>query len=118
MTYARYAVLAVIVGAPAGAHAHAFLERAVPPVGGSVAVSPPDLDLFYTEAVVPHFSRVEVQGPSGQLVRTGALQTRQHGRELLVPLPSLAPGSYTVIWHVTSEDTHKTEGHFTFRVQR
>ncbi|MGA3399614.1 MAG: copper resistance protein CopC [Acetobacteraceae bacterium] len=28
----------------------------------------------------------------------------------------LPAGQYTVIWHVTSVDTHKTEGRFTFSV--
>ncbi len=28
----------------------------------------------------------------------------------LVSLPSLPAGSYTVIWHVVSVDTHKTQG--------
>ena len=35
---------------------------------------------------------------------------------LKVSLPSLSPGTYTVIWQVTSVDTHKTEGKFTFKV--
>ena len=38
------------------------------------------------------------------------------GRQLSVSLPKLPPGKYTVIWHVTSVDTHKTEGRFNFRV--
>jgi methionine-rich copper-binding protein CopC len=28
----------------------------------------------------------------------------------------LAPGNYTVKWHVTSVDTHKTQGSFSFTV--
>jgi len=28
----------------------------------------------------------------------------------------LPPGIYTVIWHVTSIDTHKTEGRYQFTV--
>ena len=34
----------------------------------------------------------------------------------IVELPRLSPGTYTVIWHVTSVDTHKTEGNFKFTV--
>jgi copper resistance protein C len=33
-----------------------------------------------------------------------------------VTLPKLPPGTYTVNWHVTSVDTHKTEGNYTFTV--
>jgi methionine-rich copper-binding protein CopC len=41
-----------------------------------------------------------------------------HGeqRKLSVSLPKLPPGKYTVTWHVTSVDTHKTEGQFHFTV--
>ena len=39
------------------------------------------------------------------------------GRVLSVKLKPLLPGSYSVEWHVTSVDTHKTEGHFTFTVK-
>jgi methionine-rich copper-binding protein CopC len=35
---------------------------------------------------------------------------------LAVPVKPLAAGVYTVLWHATSVDTHKTEGHFTFTV--
>ena len=48
---------------------------------------------------------------SGRMHSTG-----RTGRQLSVSLPKLAAGRYTVIWHVTSIDTHKTEGHFNFRV--
>jgi copper resistance protein C len=34
----------------------------------------------------------------------------------MVDLPRLPPGTYTVVWHVTSVDTHKTEGRFDFTV--
>ena len=37
-------------------------------------------------------------------------------RKLLVDLPDLHAGHYTVTWHVTSVDTHKTEGSFQFSV--
>jgi methionine-rich copper-binding protein CopC len=41
----------------------------------------------------------------------------EDGRVLSVKLKTLAPGDYSVEWHVTSVDTHKTEGHFTFTVR-
>jgi copper resistance protein C len=107
---------AMVIAATVCAYAHALLDHASPPVGGRVASSPPMLELTFTEGVVPHFSSVEVLGPSGQAVHTGPLRTGNAARELIVPLPTLAPGRYTVIWHVTSQDTHKTEGRFSFTV--
>jgi methionine-rich copper-binding protein CopC len=37
-------------------------------------------------------------------------------RELRVALPELHKGRYTVTWHATSVDTHKTEGSFQFNI--
>ncbi|HJS86599.1 MAG TPA: copper resistance protein CopC, partial [Acetobacteraceae bacterium] len=100
------------------AGAHAVLEHASPPVGGRIAAAPATLDLSFTEGVVPRFSSVEVLGPSGKALRTGAPRSGKSGRELIVTLPPLAPGQYMVVWHVTSQDTHKTEGRFSFTVGR
>jgi methionine-rich copper-binding protein CopC len=36
---------------------------------------------------------------------------------MMVPLRSLAPGTYRVAWHVVSVDTHRTEGAYTFAVK-
>jgi copper resistance protein C len=113
-----FTVIAALLLGAAPAGAHAMLDHASPPVGGQVAASPATLDLSFTEGVVPHFSHVDVLGPSGQAVRTGPLRSAKDGRDLIVSLPPLPPGQYTVVWRVTSQDTHKTEGRFRFTVGR
>ena len=96
--------------------AHAFLDHAVPAVGSQVAQSPAALQLAYTEGVEPAFSTVTVTDSSGNRVDRASLTAQQDGRVLIVPLKPLPPGTYAVEWHVTSVDTHKTQGHFTFTV--
>jgi methionine-rich copper-binding protein CopC len=97
--------------------AHAFLERASPPVGGEVAVSPPQIALTFTEGVEPSFSTIEIHDSQGTLVVTDKPRTvSDDSRKLVVDVPMLHTGKYTVIWHVTSVDTHKTEGRFQFTV--
>jgi methionine-rich copper-binding protein CopC len=100
------------------AWAHAFLDRASPAVGSEVAGSPPALTLSYTEPVEPLFCSVQVSDASGARVDEGKPEARDDGRVLVVRLKPLPPGSYSVAWHVTSVDTHKTEGHFSFTVKR
>jgi hypothetical protein len=99
--------------------AHAILERASPPVGSEVAASPSELSLTFTEGVEPLFSMIELRGANGAVVPTGkphvAPDTNQR---LILELPKLPPGTYTVVWHVTSVDTHKTEGSYRFTVAR
>jgi methionine-rich copper-binding protein CopC len=99
------------------AFAHAFLERATPPVGGEVAGSPPELSLTFTEGVEPTFSTIEVHDATGAAVSTDKPHVAPgNNRRLTVELPKLPPGTYTVIWHATSVDTHKTEGDYRFTI--
>ena len=107
--------LACLIGQPA--FAHAFLDRASPAVGSEVSGSPPAISLSYTEPVEPLFSTVHVTDASGARVDEGKPTPNDDGRILVVHLKKLPPGVYTVEWHVTSVDTHKTEGKFTFTVK-
>lgn len=113
------AILYVVIAAllPVSAFAHAFLERADPPVGSEVSTPPRQLVLIFTEGVEPLFTTVQIRDPSGKNVPTGKPQ-REPGdeRKLVVQLPTLDRGKYTVSWHATSVDTHKTEGSFQFTI--
>ena len=65
----------------------------------------------------PLFSTIEVHGANGAAIDTGTPHVApDSNRRLIVELPKLKPGTYTVNWHVTSVDTHKTEGNYTFTV--
>jgi methionine-rich copper-binding protein CopC len=100
-----------------GAFAHALLQHAQPPVGGSVSAAPTEVVLIYSEGVEPRFSKVEVQDDQGRRVDQGTVATApDDAKKLIVPLKPLAVGTYRVDWHVTSVDTHKTEGKFSFTV--
>jgi methionine-rich copper-binding protein CopC len=96
------------------ASAHAMLDRASPPVGGSVSGSPGQIRLWFTQALERRFSGAEVIGPSGSRVGGSASAS---GNQLTISVPRLGPGTYRVNWHVISVDTHKTEGSFTFEVR-
>ena len=112
------AAAALLLTWSGAANAHAFLRHAVPLVGSTIPASPPVLTLDYTEAVEPRFCTVEVQNAQGQRVDKNDLHTApDDGKRLLVGLPALPPGAYKVVWHVTSVDTHRTEGSFSFTIE-
>lgn len=98
------------------AHAHALLQRAAPPAGSRIATPPHQIVLMFTEAVEPSFSTIELRDPHGAALAIGALRTANGGRELIADLPQLGSGRYSVIWHATSVDTHKTEGSYQFTI--
>jgi methionine-rich copper-binding protein CopC len=109
---------AAALGVPAaGALAHAFLDQAVPPVGGAVPTSPKEIRLTFTEGVEPRFSGIEITTGDGRAILTGpAIVDPGDDKQLVLAVPPLALGRYRVSWHVVSVDTHRTEGDYTFIV--
>ena len=103
--------------APVAALAHAHLDHATPAVGSTVAQSPKEVSLWFTEVLEAKFSTIEVRDAQGRPVQAGpATLARDNTAQLRVPLKPLTPGTYKVIWRVLSVDTHRTQGDFTFRV--
>lgn len=100
----------------APALAHAMLDHAVPKVGSTVAQSPREVVLWFTERLEPAFSSIEVRNEQGAAVNGGKATVIGDHTQLRVPLKALSPGTYKVIWRVLSVDTHRTQGDFTFRV--
>jgi methionine-rich copper-binding protein CopC len=114
-------ISAVLLGLAAAspALAHAFLTKASPSVGSTVATPPAALVLSFTEDLEVPFCTVTVTDAAGKAVQTARPQAVPgHADELSVPLHITTPGKYRVIWHALSVDTHKTQGDFTFTVAR
>jgi methionine-rich copper-binding protein CopC len=121
MTVARIrfllATIALSLGAPAPVSAHAFLDHAVPSVGGKVRAPPGEVTLRFTEKLEPAFCSVRVLDARGE--RVDKADARVDGGDpalLRVSLRAIPAGRYKVIWRVVSVDTHVTEGDFTFEV--
>ena len=111
------AVLAVVAAAPR-VEAHAFLVRAEPRVGSKVNKSPNEVRIWFSEAVQQAVSSVQVFDSTGKQVDKNDAHVDLTDTSLLhVSLkPSLSPGSYKIIWRVTSVDKHVTNGDFRFQV--
>jgi copper resistance protein C len=108
---------AFIVAGPAHGLAHAFLDHATPAIGSTVAAAPAAVKLWFTQAIEPAFSGINVTDEAGHEMTQGkAARDAADPRLLTIAVEKLAPGTYKVTWHVTSVDTHKTEGNFEFTV--
>jgi copper resistance protein C len=101
------------------AFAHANLEKAVPPAGGTVTISPSEIALTFSEGIEPRLSGVALADAAGEKIATGQPRVDpRNDAELVVPvMRSLPPGVYTVKWRVVSIDSHKTQGTFTFTLE-
>jgi copper resistance protein C len=114
MIIAVSSALLTLVAAEA-AWAHAFLDHAEPRVGSSVPTAPRQLSLWFTQNLEPAFSTVEVQNSAGARVDQGRPRIGP-ANVMHVGLKTLPPGTYKVLWHALSVDTHTTEGSFSFHV--
>jgi copper resistance protein C len=112
LTFAISALLAVMSGT--AAEAHAFLDHAEPRVGSTVPTAPRELSLSFTQKLEPAFSSAEVSDANGARVDLG--KPSVSASVMRVRLKQLSAGTYRVRWHVLSVDTHTTEGSFTFQV--
>ncbi|WP_297296270.1 copper resistance protein CopC [uncultured Methylovirgula sp.] len=100
---------------PTAAFAHAFLDHAVPSVGTTMGSSPVELELTFTEDIVPAFSGVRVSGPSGAVAIGSPVFGPANSLHVRL-IHALKPGTYSVSWHVVSVDTHRTQGTYKFTI--
>ena len=116
---ASFIAVTLAAGWPASAvHGHAFLDKADPPVGGTIAAPPTAVRLTFTEAIEPAFSGIGLSGADGRAVPAGrAAVDPANPTALVLPLPRLPPGRYKVHWHVVSVDSHRTEGDYSFEIR-
>jgi hypothetical protein len=100
------------------ARAHAFLDHAEPKVGSTITNSPAGVKIWFTQNLEPAFSTLEVQDAQGREVDKKDAHLDDKDKSLfLVSLPQLPAGTYTVIWHAVSVDTHRTQGRFKFTIK-
>jgi len=118
----RHVILALLLAAAAlcrapAADAHAFLDRANPPVGSTVQRAPIAVSISFTQELEPAFVMLTVVDQAGNRVDIGNASVDPGDPTLLhVALKPLSPGTYKVRWRVLSVDTHTTEGTFSFTV--
>jgi methionine-rich copper-binding protein CopC len=118
LTTALLAFTALVALRTGAAEAHAYLQHAMPLVGSTIPASPPEVTLEYSEAIEPRFSSVMVTDADGQRVDKSDLHVAPaNPKRIVIGLLPLKQGTYRVEWHITSVDTHRTEGKFTFSVQ-
>ena len=89
LPFVTFFVMAVIamLAAPAGALAHAHLDRASPAVGSTVAAAPSEVVLWFTEFFEPAFSNIEVRNAAGVPMQAGRSSVDPKQRtQMRVPL--------------------------------
>ncbi|MDB6043201.1 MAG: copper resistance protein CopC [Gammaproteobacteria bacterium] len=96
-----------------GAMAHAHLQKAVPADGAVVTASPANVVLSFSEPA--HLTAFWIQKDDGVKQKIGPLAP-EPARQITIPLPQLAPGTYVVSWRVLGDDSHIVPGQIRFTV--
>jgi len=111
-------VVLSVVATAVQVEAHAFLVRAEPRVGSKVNKAPTEVRVWFSETVQAGASSIQVFDVSGKQVDKKDTHSDRANRVVLCVslLPALTPGTYKVIWRVTSADTHVTSGDFHFQI--
>lgn len=105
----------LLVASSALAHAH--LKSSTPAGDSTVTVPPSELSLVFTEGVEADFSTVTLTRDGDEvLVKTLSTNGSDKNTLIVSPAAPLTAGDYTVKWNVTSVDTHKLEGTYSFTV--
>jgi methionine-rich copper-binding protein CopC len=115
MKLRTFPMFVAIAGFAAPSFAHAFMQHADPGAGAALRASPKRVALTFSEKLEPVFSGVAITDKSGRNVASGPAVIG--GNSMAAPLRPLPPGSYRVVWHAVSVDTHRTEGAYSFTVK-
>jgi copper transport protein len=112
------AMLVALLGARVPpAVAHAVLVRSDPAQNARLSLSPPRVDLFFSESLNHSFSTIQVRDSSGGRHDKGNVQFTSDPTEMMVAVDTLQPGFYTVIWTtVSAVDGHRLDGSYPFTV--
>ena len=113
--------VALVVGLPnQSALAHARLEQASPAPDAVLALSPPEVRIWMTQELMLNGSGITVSDAAGLQVDSGDAhvdQTDPDRKQLVVTLPPLGAGTYTVTYTtVSAEDGDTFTDAFSFMV--
>ncbi|MBI3743945.1 MAG: copper resistance protein CopC [Chloroflexi bacterium] len=110
-------VFALPFATPA-ALAHANLVTADPTPNASLTTSPTRVTLHFSEAIAPSLSGIQVLNAQGKQVdNKDAIADPANSMTMWVTLPSLPDGTYTVVWHNTSDvDGHAIRSSYAFGI--
>lgn len=112
-------IIVFIVAAPVtSALAHSMLVKAEPPRRAVLTKSPTQVRLWFNEKIEGDYASLVVLDAQKQPI-TDVKPTLALGdqKSIVLPLPELAPGKYSVKFRVLSVDGHVVESIFDFTVK-
>lgn len=111
-----FAILALTCNSPVWAHA--ALVKSEPARRATLSKSPRQIRLWFNERLEPEYAAITLARDGGSPVATESAHVSKEDLKLLVlELPLLDPGNYTVKYRVLSVDGHTLDYGYTFSVK-
>ena len=109
-----FAAAMALLLSPSAARAHALLVRADPQPNAELTQPPEAIQFWFSEPLEETFTGARILSASGTEIPTGAPQfDPEDPTHLTLPLESIEPGVYTVVWQtLSSVDGHEWVGSF------
>ena len=115
----QLAVALLALGFGSAALAHAALLKSEPAKRAALTQSPSQVRLWFNEKIEPTYATIQVLLPDCKPLPTKPARVDKTDPKLLVlELPQLEAGDYTVKYRVMSVDGHLVDYGYTFSVKR
>jgi len=103
---------------PSSAEAHALLVKAEPARRAALSQPPRQVKLWFNEEIEAAYTKLAVLDAADKPVTDAKFQVPADDPKLMVlSLPALAPGKYTVKFRVLSVDGHVVESAYAFTLK-
>ncbi|MCY4081458.1 MAG: copper resistance protein CopC [Caldilineaceae bacterium] len=114
LSLAWFAAALALLLSPAAVRAHALLVRADPQPNAELIQPPEAIQFWFSEPLEETFTGARILDTAGTEIPTGAPQfDPEDPTHLTLPLKSIEPGVYTVVWQTLSRvDGHEWIGSF------
>lgn len=98
---------------------HAKSVSSDPAPRSTISHSPEFISILFNQQLEPAYSTITVKNKQGELVtKTPAIVDPKNNKRLVLTLPTLPPGKYTVAYKVLSLDGHVVKSTYTFRLKK
>ena len=107
------APLFLLLAPPAAGHA--IVVESTPAHGAVITRSPPVLSLRFNAKIEPALTRVRLEDAEGKTTPV-ALRDNASREQVVITVPELASGNYSLRYKVMARDGHVTEGRIQFTI--
>jgi copper transport protein len=109
-------LLLALLAVPRTVFAHASLQEALPAPDSVLDAAPPQIQLTFGERLEKRLYFIRVYNNRGNSVTSREAEMSADQRQLILRLPRLADGSYTVSYKVVSADGHPVSGSYVITI--